>query len=409
MRYLSWLAIAAMIIAGCGQTRIDPYRPHGGGGNNNGGNNGGGNNGGGNQQPQVTLTERTDWSVLYRGRNEVAELGKVEEFQFNYTGNNYFILRTVTEADFTNFYDGSVKTFIEEEVAATLQSAKNQDVSFKDLNEVFNKTVKTFYSGIMLHDTYTAYIIEMDADGKATYNYAKTQMTVQEEAATAAYNAWLGVWTVTNGLLGYEIEVSAIENNYFYRVDGWEAGQAAGTVQMNQDDDWIETRLIEDDGSMSFFIQFIAQYENYMDGNKNVGTVDYMFVGTYLSSDGEHVDDWEGWELAWAENNGSTATIYGGKSELELDGGIVWKPPYRSMRYAIYGFNAEKWSFFHDSVPLLDDEEHPLVMYRAKASSGKDRTPVHTRNYVRRTQPKAAVNVSLVRKSASVEKRLRNN
>ena len=327
-----------------------------------------------------------------------------EEFQFNYTGNNYFILRTVTDEDFENIYGGSVKTLIDEEVAWTLQTAKNLDVNFKDLNEVFNKTVKTFYSGIMIHGTYTAYLIEMDAEGKATYNYAKAQMTVQEEAASAEYREWLGVWTVSNGgLLGYEIEVSAIENNYFYRVDGWESGPAAGAVQMNQDDDWIQTRLM-DDGTMSFFIQFIAQYENYMEGDKNVGTVDYMFVGTYLSSDGEHVDDWEGWELAWAENTGSSAVIYGGKSELELDGGVIWRPPYRSMRYAIYGYNAEQWSFFHDSVPLLDDEEHGLVMYRAKASSGEDRTPVHTRNYVRRTQPKAAVGGTREAGEKSLEK-----
>ena len=389
MRYLSWLAIAAMIIAGCGQTRIDPYRPSNGG-NNNGNNNNNNNN----NPPQVTVTERTDWSVIYRGRNNVEDLGVVEEFQFNYTGNNYFILRTVTEADFINFYDGNVKTLIDEEVAATLQSAKNQDVSFKDLNEVFNKTIKTFYSGIMLHDTYTAYLIEMDANGKATYNYAKAQMIVQQEEASEAYSAWLGVWTVSNGLLGYELEVSAIENNYFYRVDGWEAGQAAGTIQMNQDDDWIETRLM-DDGTMSFFIQFIAKYENYKDENNvNLGTVDYMFVGTYLSSDGEHVDDYEGWEVAWAENKSGDAVIYGGKSELELDGGIIWTPPFRSMRYALYGYNADMWSFFHDSVPLLDDEAHPMVMYRTKAASGKDRTLVHTRNYVRRTQPRAAVGAS---------------
>ena len=49
-----------------------------------------------------------------------------------------------------------------------------------------------------------------------------------------------------------------------------------------------------------------------------------------------------------------------------------------------------------------------MTMVKTKASTGIDRTPVHTRNYVRRTQPKAAVNGSLVRKSASVEKRLRS-
>lgn len=387
MRYLSWLAIAAMIIAGCGQTRIDPYRPYGGGGNN-GGNSGGGNNGGGGQQPQVTLTEQTDWSVLYRGRVFVDADGCTEEeFQFNYTGNNYFILRTVTDADLENFYGGSVKTLIDEEVAWTLKSAQNQNMSFKDLNEVFNKTVKTFYSGILVHDTYTAYLIEMDGNGKATYNYAKAQVVVQEEVASAEYTSWLGTWMVSNGYVGYDITVSPIENNYFYRVDGWEAGQGAGSVQMNQDDDWIETRLM-DDGTMSFFIQFIASYENY----ENLGDVDFMFVGTYLSTDGENVDDWEGWEVAYAEHVADGyALLNGGKSEIELNNGTIWRPYYYAMRYAVYSNKNSLWYFFHDSIPVFDDEDHQIAMARTKGTVDVERTTVHTRNYVRRTQPKAAV------------------
>ncbi|MBR4775515.1 MAG: hypothetical protein IK008_05415 [Bacteroidales bacterium] len=382
MRYLSWLAIAAMIIAGCG-TRIDPYRPHGGGGNN-----GGGDNGGGGQQPQLTLTERTDWSVLYRGRTFVDADGCMEEeFQFNYTGNNYFILRTVTDADLEKFYDGSVRTLIDEEVAWTLQSAKKQDVSFKDLNEVFNKTIKTFYSGILVHDTYTAYLIEIDGNGKATYNYAKAQMVVQEEAASAEYISWLGTWMVSNGYVGYDITVSPIENNYFYRVDGWEAGQGAGSVQMNQDDDWIETRLM-DDGTMSFFIQFIASYENY----ENLGDVDFMFVGTYLSTDGENVDDWEGWEVAYAEHtSGGYALLNGGKSEIELNNGTIWRPYYYAMRYAVYSNKNSLWYFFHDSVPVFDEEDHQIAMAKTKGTVDADITTVHTRNYVRRTQPRAVV------------------
>ena len=387
MRYLSWLAIAAMIIAGCGETRIDPYRPHGGGGNN-GGNNGGGNNGGGGQQPQVTLTERTDWSVLYRGRTFVADDDCMEEeFQFNYTGNNYFILRTVTDADLENFYGGSVKTLIDEEVAWTLQSAKNQNQDFKDLNEVFNKTVKTFYSGILVHDTYTAYLIEIDGNGKATYNYAKSPAVVEEEVASAEYTSWLGTWTVSDGYVGYDITVSPIENNYFYRVDGWEAGRAAGDVQMDQDDDWIQTRLM-DDGTMSFFIQFIASYEDY----ENLGDVDFMFVGTYLESTGDKVDDWEGWELAYADHaSGNYALLNGGKSEIELDGGRILRPYYNAMRYAVYSSKNSLWYFFHSAIPEFDEENHQIAMVKTKASVDVDRTPVHTRNYVRRTQPKAAV------------------
>lgn len=394
MRYLSWLAIAATILmTGCTGTRTDYYRPQGG--NNGGGNNGGGNNGGGNgggTQPTTQITERTDWSVQYRGRTADG----MEEFQFNYTGENYFILRTVTEADFVKFYNGDLKTFIDEEVEATLQAAKNSDVSFTELNEVFNKTIKTFYCGILIHDDYTAYLIEIGKNGKPTYKYCKGSAVVEEETATAAYNAWLGVWTVGDRYVRYDIEVSPIENNYLYRVDGWEAGRAAGNIQMNEDDDWIETRLM-DDGSLSFFIQFIASYDNY----ENLGNVDYMFVGTYVESTGEKVDDYEGWEVGWAEDTGAEVILSAGNTEYVVNG-KVYKPAYNAMRYSLYSYKNEEWNHFHDIIP-----EFPMTMEKSKASVEGDRTPVHTRNYVRRTQPKAAVRGSLVRESASGETLLR--
>lgn len=387
MRYLSWLAIAAMILlSGCTGTRTDYYRPHGGGGT----------------QPTTPTTpttqlyERTDWSVQYRGRTLYEGLMQ-EEFQFNYPGDNYFILRTVTEDDFVNLYNGNLKTFIDEEVAATLQTAKNQDVSFTALNEVFDKKVKTFYSSILIHNEYTTYLIEIAKNGKPTYHYCKGTANVVEEAATAEYSAWLGVWHVGDRYRFYDIEVSPIENNYFYRVDGWEAG-AGADVEMNQEDDWIETRLM-DDGTLSFFIQFIARYENY----ENLGTVDYMFVGTYVESSGEKVDDWEGWEVGWAEDNGASVVLNAGNTEFEVNG-KVYKPAYNSMRYSIYSDKDQLWYHFNQKVP-----EFPMTMVKTKASVREDRTPLHTINYVRRTQPKAAVNGSLVRKSASVEKRLRNN
>ena len=92
MRYLSWLAIAAMMLAGC-STRITPYYPHGGGTTPGGGTPGGGSGG---SQPTTQVNFRTDWNVTYEGRTDLEEANeRVEEFLINYTGNNYFFLRTL--------------------------------------------------------------------------------------------------------------------------------------------------------------------------------------------------------------------------------------------------------------------------------------------------------------------------
>ena len=384
MRYLSWLAIAAMIVLGGCSTRIEPYRPSGGGSHSGGGSGSGGNT----PQPTVQVTERTDWKVEYKGRVDYKEddgtVSRVEEFFFNYTGDNLFFLVTLSDEDYANFYDSQVKNLIDGEVKDLNTRAQNEGKQVSEMDNVYTKRIKTLYADIMIHGWYNAFLVELDRNGKATYNYCRADMEVKEEAASPDYLGWLGTWNVSDGYVGYDIQVTAIENNYLYRVDGWETGPAAGSTQMNQDDDWIEARLI-DDGTLSFFIQFIASYENY----ESLGNVDYMFVGTYVESTGEKVDDWEGWEVAWAENDGNGKTVLcAANTEYEVEG-KVYKPHFNGMRYSLYSYKDESWHHFHDAVPtFLEQKNWQMSMTRTKASVEEDRTPVHTRNYLRKTQPR---------------------
>lgn len=384
MRYLSWLAIAAMIVLGGCSTRIEPYRPSGGGSHSGGGSGSGGNT----PQPIVQVTERTDWKVEYKGRVDYKEddgtVSRVEEFFFNYTGDNLFFLVTLSDEDYANFYDSQVKNLIDGEVKDLNTRAQNEGKQVSEMDNVYTKRIKTLYADIMIHGWYNAFLVELDRNGKATYNYCRADMEVKEEAASPDYLGWLGTWNVSDGYVGYDIQVTAIENNYLYRVDGWETGPAAGSTQMDQDDDWIEARLVND-GTLSFFIQFIASYENY----ESLGNVDYMFVGTYVESTGEKVDDWEGWEVAWAENDGNGKTVLcAANTEYEVDG-KVYKPHFNGMRYSLYSYKDESWHHFHDAVPtFLEQKNWQMSMTRTKASVEEDRTPVHTRNYLRKTQPR---------------------
>lgn len=383
-------AIVVMAAAGC--TKYVPFYPGGGDNPENpsrpGGGQGGNEQGGG----EVTIKECTNWGLNYVGRADYKEqdgsVSRVEEIEIDYPGDGYFIIRTLSDDDFLQYYGRDIKSLIEGEVRDINTIAKNNNKSFSELDNVFRKNIKTLYVDIMIHGKYNLFLIEIDSSGKPTYNYRKATMEVIQEQPTQAYLGWLGQWTVSDNYVGYDIEISAIENNYLYRVDGWETGNAAGSMQMNQDDDWIEARFINSDGSLSFFIQFIASYENYED----LGDVDYMFVGTYVESTGEKVDDYEGWEVAWAgKDEEGKVSLNGGNTEFELNGSR-YTPHYNTMRYSLYSYNNKNWYHFHDALPTFTDKNGwQMQMIRTKASISEDRTPVHTKNYLRRSQPKVHV------------------
>ena len=161
-------------------------------------------------------------------------------------------------------------------------------------------------------------------------------------------------------------------------MDGWETGDAAGSVQMNQDDDWLVTRFA--DGDMVFFIQFIASYSDYED----LGDVDYMFVGTFTETTGTQVDDYENWELARAKKVDDKFVLEGGHSEYTVDGKTI-TPAYETMRYALYSYKNEEWVFFHDNTPTF-----PLTLVR-NPDVKADIAPVTEKgaSFERRFQPRA--------------------
>lgn len=381
MRFWLWLAVASLFFAGC-STRITPYFPHGGGTTPGGTTPGG--NGGGSETPKVNL--RTDWSVDYKGRKDF-ENERVEEVQIQYTGNHYFFLRTLSDEDFAAYYNSQVKDLIDGEVKGLNTIASNKNIPFSMLDDLCTKKDESIPLDILIHGDYNLFLIEVNKDGKPTYNYTRSKIEVVEEEQTFEYSKWLGLWTVSSGHVGYDIEVSALENNYLYRIDGWETGDAAGSDQMNQDDDWITAQL-RPDQTMSIVIQFIASYDNYED----LGSVDYMFVGTYMESTGEKVDDSEGRELAYAEEGeAGNFVLNGGCGEYTIDG-VAYHPHYSTMRYSLYSYKDETWYHFQHPVPQFSERNnYQLSMVRTKASSGVDRTPVHTKNYLRKTQPRKHV------------------
>lgn len=392
----SWVAIAALALIGC-SVRTDPYRPSGGHGNG-----GDGHGNGNNNNPPATqqLTERTDWKIQYVGRADYTEndgsVSRVEEFSFKYTGDNYFIVRTLTQDDMNNFYDNDLKSMLEGEVSDVVTTAENEGRKFyENTGSVFNSGTRTVYFDLIIHGDYSAYLIEIGQDGKPTYNYAKTAMHVEEERPVEGFLQWIGTWHVTDGYVGYDIVVSSCEANYLYYVDGWETGDAV-QEQMTMDRDWIFARYRNRDGNLYFYGQYLMSYEDegLQDTQGNNVWVDQMFVGTYLTSNSDKNGEVDG-EGAYAGFDiAHTARLENGQVVIEperfsFDNGF--EAVYHSMRYSRFCYDENNWAHYNNSgVPTFTNH----VMSMVPVADTYTKAPmehVRTREVVKRTQPQAHV------------------
>ena len=328
-----------------------------------------------NTQPK----ERTDWKVEYLGRNNYTEtdgsISRVEEFRFTYTGDAYFIVRSITAADFEAFYSGKLEDFLKGEVKDVITTAENENRKFyENTNSVFDKSQKGIVAfDMLIHGDYTTYIIEISEKGEATLNYAKLSHTVEEEIPVDEFLAWIGTWHVSDGYVGYDIVVSSCEANYLYYIDGWETGPAV-QEQMNMERDWLYARYRNSTGLLYFYGQYLMSYYE-----ESLGTdVDQMFVGTYLTStsDSNGIVDVEGadaqYDIAHTWIDGETITVQ--PEEFTFDNGF--KAIYHSMRYSRYCYDEQNWAHYNNSgVPSL-----PLTMQKVDPTKSSVHAPaVRTR------------------------------
>ena len=374
--------VAALAFTGC---KKDPFGPSHG--HNNGNNE--------NQPEEVKIVENPDWTVTYLGRADFEEadgtVSRVEEFRFKYTGNNWFIVRSLQDGVLQDSYDGSLKDFFTAEAKAVVDAADG-DKWYENNNNAFDKgQTGTVAFDLLFHGNYVTYIIEMNAKGNITGQYAKVNHEVEEEVPVANYSRWIGDWKVGDGYSFFDIKVSSAENNYFYFVDGWETLPDPGKnfTQMNSDEDWIYARYNKKDGNLYFYGQFILNYDDYeinLSDNKEFGNVDEMFVGTYLDgSAGEKVDgegaDYQ-YDIAHAEQDGESFSIQ--PESFKFDNGA--SATYKTMRYSRWVFRTSSWAHYNDAgVPTL-----PLTMTRIDVLNAPAKVhrmpngPAATKNHMNR-------------------------
>ena len=379
-RTIALAAIASLAFTGC--IKHEPYGHNTDPGHGHGGH-------GGNTEEKLVLKERSDWSIKYVAREKrlnesIGEVETVEHFSFDYKGNGYYIVRMITKQNYEdpNVYNKDAAAFFKYESDCLLADAKKDGVNFwQYTDEVFDSHITDIYFNRLRSGTWIAFMIELDSNGKATGNFAETTFTLKEEKATDSFSKWLGTWRASNGLMGYDITISSIDNNFLYRIDGWECGPAV-TCQMNQE--YLEAEFYEKNGFLYIRSQFLGSYDD-----ENLGTVDELFMGNIFDSKGLTIITDEGIDIAVMVPQGEdTAELQG--AEVIIDaGGREYKTFFHSIQYYMWAHKDSNWYPYNENVADL-----PLTMTKlpgtkaAEAPLAKERTA--TKASVHHGQPKAA-------------------
>jgi len=379
-RTIAMAAIASLALAGC--IKHDPFDhsrplPDGPDGGGNG-------NGGGKTEEKLVVKERNDWSIKYIGREDfISEVGveRVERFRFVYNGKGYYIVRMVRPDDFKNAYGSDAAAFFTYEAESLLADAKNDNVNFwQYTDEVFDAKTPDVLFNRLRSGTWTAFLIELDTSGKVTGDYAEMTFTIQEEVATEAFSKWLGSWRASNGLIGFDLDISSIDNNFIYRIDGWERGPA---VSFQMDQEYIEGEFWADNGFLYIVSQYLGTYDD-----DNLGTVDELFMGNIFDSNGLTLITDEGLDLAvMVPKEGETAELQPVDVTIATGSGD-YTTKFHSMQYYMWTHKTQEWYPYNSNVAEL-----PLTMTRLPGTRAEGLAPaksrVATKASIHHGQPKA--------------------
>ena len=378
-RTIALAAIASLAFTGC--IKHEPYGHHTDPGHGGGGH-------GGKTEEKLVLNERSDWSIGYVAREdwpneETGDIEKVEHFRLAYKGNGYYIVRMITKQNYEdpNVYNKDAAAFFKYESDCLLADAKKDGVNFWQYeDEVFTPKITDIYFNRLRSGTWIAFLIELDSNGKATGNYAETTFNLKQEAATESFSKWLGDWRVSNGLVGYEIKISSIENNLIYKIEGWECGPAVST---QMDMEYLEGEYWAKNGFLYIRSQFLGSYDD-----ENLGTVDELFMGNIFDSKGLTIITDEGIDIAvMVPQEGNNAELQPMDVTVKTESGD-YNTKFHSMQYYMWAHSDSNWYPYNSNVAEL-----PLAMTKLQGTRASEVTPAPerkaTRASVHHSQPKA--------------------
>ena len=362
-RYLMAAVVMAALFTGC-RTRVEPYYPSG---NQRPGGNSGQPSTPSTPQTDPELKENTTWQISYEGR-KIVEGAYTEKIQVNNIPiTQQYLVSVINKANYAT-YGGDLLAFFKNELA------NNSDHVYVGAPEVIQ------FSRFR-HGTWYAFVIGLDSKKNLTGEYTYCKFNVDEEEPTAEYLSWLGNWTVSDGRISYDIQISKEEANQVYRLDGWEI-MKGNSDWFQMDQEYIETFFEPSDGRMYFVSQYIRTYiEDILIDDAEVdelflGVIDYDGIteemGLYIVPD-------EGIDLAYAQQEDEDHVTINPCNITSTVGNDTFDGKFFCMQYVCQEVSNGNWHYYNnDSVSFFDNAGSPLqvTMVRTKGETNVNRSAV---------------------------------
>ena len=158
----------------------------------------------------------------------------------------------------------AVELFALEQIS-TIQYYVSNGYKLVDLTYIYEED-KPFELNRLASGDYYIIVYGFMGDGQHTQTYSVKELTIDEENADPEYEKWLGTYTFAGEVLvtqdngeetletkEYNITIDHYDNNYMYRIHGWECGEAVKY-------DWEED-IMQLDKSNGEFLAFPAFYK----------------------------------------------------------------------------------------------------------------------------------------------------
>ena len=371
-------AIATLAITGC--IKHDPYGRWPDEGQGGGHGHGGGS--GGTETVDPGTKARDDWSFTYLGledyRNpDTGGMEEVERFRFVYKGTGRFLFRVIRKEDFTNNYNDRMVDFFLDEVN-----------NLGENGETFGSETYDVLFDRMRCGSWIGFMFEAKRDAKGnveSFDYREQTFTIREQEASAAYEAWLGDWRVMSGTVGYDIRIEHLENNFLYKITGWECGDAV-TYQMDQE--YLEGEFWKFDDCLYIRSQFLGTYK---DTDFGYGDVDEVFLGNIFDSGGRLVVEDEGIDVAqMVMLDKDAAELRGASVRLATNDGY-YDTTFYSMQYFMWDHKGQEYHPYNQNAGGF---KFPFTMTRLPGTRSGSVAPVQdraaTKESIHRYQPKVA-------------------